>query len=68
MNFAKFLRTPFSQNTSGRLLLHFIQSLCVLSLVKEAQLRAHLRIDSLFETNDLIQQSFLRLDQLLVPH
>ena len=23
MNFAKFLRTPFSQNTSGRLLLDF---------------------------------------------
>ena len=25
MNFAKFLRTPFLQNTSGRLLLHFYE-------------------------------------------
>ena len=25
MNFAKFLRTPFSQNTSGRLLLFFMK-------------------------------------------
>ena len=28
VDFAKFLRTPFSQNTSGRLLLHFEMTAC----------------------------------------
>ena len=29
VNFVKFLRTPFLQNTSGRLLLEYINLLCV---------------------------------------
>ena len=46
VNFAKFLRTPFSQNTSGRLLLHVAKSIALDNVQIPLQPNWHLLIQS----------------------
>ena len=63
VNFAKFLRTPFLQNTSGRLLLYFAQEAAKLILIVENTLNLLFENDRLVQSLSIIYMTVLNTNK-----